>query len=656
MVLPDGARTKRIPALSWDSVVESPDRPGVVDDTARGAVDASSEIPITLEPLSLDLVEDGTADQPVAANRFESTGLEARTAFPSAPSTVPLTTPSSETFTAPSSVPTPSVEAQIPPAVPMPPSALDEPPTIRTTPPAVVVPAIGDVTSGPERIEDAAVPASEPANGVLPEIREATAVAPAAPLLPSVVIPASQPAAPTPFSFDPASVAPAPTPQPRRQKRRGAVKLVATFVVLGAIVVAGVVFGQDYLFPREWDDTTVPYAEAVEAASDVEFTEPLSIIAESTDEFATQLQTEFASVSPEELSQWRALGLASGTVDDTTLAMQLSGWQDAVYATRDAQVYHDAGAAGPSLDAVLVQEMAVASLDQQFGWSSEQSRRGLDAAATTYAEVLRQARVVQQASEFAAPVPSVPAEVADTVPPVIGYRMLAPQVYAEFDAALQTPEGGNPLAGLGSGGPGILGDEVPVLAPGPTTRDGDVVTAAPVAMDRSFWFLVFAGYLDSRSAYDASEAVVESALTATARGDTPCVAATFAGAGVEQTEVLRSALTSWSAAAPAALASSFEVLPDGTLQLVSCDPGPGFDAAARPGVARELIGWRTAELATMEAVVFAGGGEANFEEAWPFVAASPIALDVAALPSATAAQMAATATEATFDTLFGQAG
>jgi hypothetical protein len=235
--------------------------------------------------------------------------------------------------------------------------------------------------------------------------------------------------------------------------------------------------------------------------------------------------------------------------------------------------------------------------------------------------------------------------------------MLAPQVYAEFDAALQTPDGGNPLADLGKAKPAILADESPTIAPGPTVRDGDVVTASPVAMDRSFWFLVFAGYLDARSAYGASEAIVESALTATARGATPCVAATFAGGGEEQTATLRSALTAWSAAAPPALASSFEVLPDGTLQLVSCDPGAGFDAATRPGVARELIGWRVAALATMEAVVFGGGGEADFAEAWPFVASSPIALDVAALPStATPADIAAAATQATFDTLFGQAG
>ena len=206
--------------------------------------------------------------------------------------------------------------------------------------------------------------------------------------------------------------------------------------MLGGLVAAGIVFGQAYLFPGEWDDATAPYAEAVETASEVEFAEPLSIVAEPTADFATRLQTQFASIPPEELAQWRALGLASGVVDDTTIAQQLSGWQDAVYSTVDGQVYHDIGVAGPELDAQLTQEMAAASLDQQFGWSVEQNARALDAAAATSAEVLRQARTVQQASSFAGPVPVVPSENADVMPPVVGYRMLAPHVFAEFESTL----------------------------------------------------------------------------------------------------------------------------------------------------------------------------------------------------------------------------
>jgi hypothetical protein len=523
---------------------------------------------------------------------------------------------------------------------------IDEPPTIRTTPPSVIVPVIGDVTSGPDAVTAPATTVVD----ALPSIQEATPVEAGGPLLPSVSPPAQRQASPTSFEFDSASVAHPHNQEPRHRKQHRGIKLLAALVVLGGLVAAGVVFGKAYLFPGEWDDVTAPYADAVETAGGVEFAEPLSIVAEPTADFGTRLQTQFASISPEEMAQWRALGLSSGVVDESTIAQQLTGWQDAVYSTLDGQVYHDSGVAGPELDAQLTQEMAAASLDQQFRWSVEQDERTLDAAAATSAEVLRQARTVQQASSFAAPVPPVPGETADALPAVVGYRMLAPYVFAEFDPILTATEGTNPLAGLGTSGPGTLGGGRPIAATDPTMLDGDVV-APPVAKDRSFWYLVFAGYLDARTAYNASEAIVENSLTAAVRDTTQCVSATFSGGGLEQTETLRSALTSWAAAAPVEMASSFQVLPDGALQLVSCDPGAGFDAGTRPGLVHELLAWRTAELATVEAARADGGGEAEQVAAWAFVGGqSQVPLDLMNVaPTATPAEMATAAHDAVSD-------
>ena len=152
--------------------------------------------------------------------------------------------------------------------------------------------------------------------------------------------------------------------------------------------------------PPTGTTATAPYAEAIEVASGVEFNDPFSIVAEPTAEFGARLQAQFAAVSPEELAQWRALGLASGAVDDATLASQLASWQGSLYSTIDGQVYHDVAAVGPELDVELTLQVAAASLDQQFGWSIAQGRRTLDAAAATSAEVLRQARALQEASSF----------------------------------------------------------------------------------------------------------------------------------------------------------------------------------------------------------------------------------------------------------------
>jgi hypothetical protein len=642
MVPPDGARSK-LPTLSWDSVVDT----GIVPTTPapEPAADDAREPAesVTPPPISLDPVVPVSPFEPIDA-------------FVPAP---------------------PPTDAQAVPRPPSPPapstSEIEEPVAIRTTPPAVIVPAIGDVTSGPDSFATPAPAEPTPADPTpaeptttapdtddLPAIQEATPVDIGSPLLPTISAPTLAPspaAAPaTSFEFDPASFAPAPTHQPSRHKKRGGLKLLGVLVVLGGLVAAGLVFGQPYLFPGDWDDATAAYAEAVEVASGVEFAEPLTIVAEPTAEFAARLQAQLAAVSPEELAQWRALGLASGAVDDATLAGQLAGWQDAVYSTTDGQVYHDSGAAGPELDAQLTQEMAAASLDQQFGWSLEQPQRTLDAAAATSAEVLRQVRSLQEASTFTGAVPPVPTDATDALPPVIGYRLLAPHVYAEFETTADTTDAANPLADLGVGGPGFIGRDSSTVASNPAMLDGDVATAAPVAKDRSFWYLVFAGYLDARTARDASEVVVESAVTAVARGATQCVSATFAGTGVDETATLRSALDAWVAAAPAEMASSFQVLPDGTLQLVSCDPGAGFDAGTRPGVARELVSWRLAELITNVAVTHVGGGDAEFADAWAFVRASAMPLELMTLAATTSPADMVVAARAGFDALIAPAG
>jgi len=489
---------------------------------------------------------------------------------------------------------------------------------------------------------------SAPVSDALPLIREATPVGePGGPSLPSVAAAVQRPAAPSPFEFDSASVAAPPTRQPRGGKKRSGLKLVATITVLGGLVAAGVVFGQPYLFPSEWDEAAAPYAEAVESSRGIDFAEPLAVTAEPSAAFADRLQAQLAPVSPEMLTQWRALGLSTGVVDDTTLARQLAGWQDAVYSTADGQVYHDLGAAGDELDAQLVQTMAAVSLDQEFAWSADQQERTLDAAAATSAEVLRQVRATQRSSTFDAEVESVPSEVVNGLPVVVGYQLLAPHVFAEFDADLSRESRDNPLAGIGTAGPGIFGRETPDLAAGPTLLDGDIATTSPLAKDRSFWYLVFAGYLDARTAVAASDAIVESSLSTATRGTTECAVATFSGTAVAETATLREALTAWAAAAPAEMASSFDVLADGTLQLVSCDPGVGFESSTRPGVARELLSWRAAELATMEAVRVGGGGEAELDEAWAFVQASPVALDLMTLSSeATPTELATAAGDA----------
>ena len=177
-----------------------------------------------------------------------------------------------------------------------------------------------------------------------------------------------------------------------------------------------------------------------------------------------------------------------------------------------------------------------------------------------------------------------------------------------------------------------------------------------MVQDRSFWFLVFAGLLDGPTAYAASEAIVENSLVHATRGTTDCVYATFSGGGVDETATLRSALGRWSELAPPEFASSVATLPNGSLQLSSCDPGAAFAAPLRTTAVDELIGYRTLELATAEAVAERGGGDPEFSYVWTLITSSTMPNDVATLAAGSPPGQIATVSRDAVAALYDLAG
>ena len=492
-------------------------------------------------------------------------------------------------------------------------------------------------------------------SGELPQIREATPIESIEPVadpvpdykLPTIPQPDQTRVAPVPVAST-FVMEPAPHPSARRPKksRRGA-KLFIALLVLGGLVAAGIVFGQPYLFPEDWDPAAEPYAQTVETVRGVEYPESLLLTPEPTAEYTIRMTDQITGDWTAQLPEWRALGLLTGEANEPNVRTLLDGWQDAIHDQTDGQAYHDEAASGAQLDAEITQAFTAALLDQQYGWSALQSERTLDDAAFTLAEVQRQSAATQTESAFPAEVEPRATAPLSFLPPVLAYRVLAPATFAEFDRTDLPADAENPLRGLGTAGPGPLPAETAVVSSPAAPIDGDTITGTPVAMDRSFWFLVFAGYLDTRTAYDASEAIVENSLTIAERVANRCVYATFSGGDVEQTAALRSALETWSASVPLEMSSSFAVQDDGTLQLTTCDPGSRFENGSRIGVGRELIGWRLAEIATTLAVTSNGGNADDVAAAWSIVESTNVPVDLANLPfDTTPAAAAATAQSA----------
>ncbi len=675
MVPPDGVRSKRLPTMSWESVV---------DDGAT-SVDTAGDPPL--------------APAPLAPIEFALVAPDDFVPFATQSATTPLTQPAPISF---SGALTPSADPL--PMQPIEPisfapltfdtaqvalvaSPASEPPVVRFAPMKPIVPAIAD--PAPARMADPApTPISDPVAAVIvvaPDVEDAARVVD----VPSTELPQIVEATPpegNPLdgladgSFVPQISAGPRLPQVRqsdiphaaavydmpveyahvasaqrgRRTSRSGLKLLLTLVVLGGLVAAGVVFGRPYLFPDGWDEATRPYAEAVETAREVEYIEPLAVIAEPTADYTTRLGGELVGDWSADEPVLRALGLLNGPTTEESATELLADWQNAVYSTADGQVYTDTGVTGAQLDAEIIIEMTAASLDQEFRWSTEQASRTLDDQVQTLAEVRRQASAVLATTPFAVTLDPLAPGVLAFAPPIVGYGALAPSTFAEFENLGSGAE--NPLSQMGTAGPGPLVSQVPAASGPPTLIGTDLLVGSPRSLDRSFWFLVFAGFLDSRTAYQASESVVENSVATADRAGVQCVYATFSGGDVFQTATLGAALDAWSASAPIEFAPNVSVLADGTLQLVSCDPGVGFEIPNRLGVARELVGWRTAELATLEAVRTANGTDADAAAAWVAVEASNVGVDLGALPGDTSPAESAAAARAAVAAVLTPAG
>jgi len=640
---PSSGRGKRLPTLSWDSIVD--DASETTELSERQISAAQPPVPSAPEPLlstdaaSVSLSVDSLSIKPL---KIEPLPIDSMSLgpLPTDPSPVePVSTPTPPPPPAPPTlVSAPEVlEVTDEPAAEDPEISGQIVPALRVVAPTPIIPALGTIEPGPADVRHDV--GSADATDVLPQIVEATP----SPGVPAIVqAPASVVAPPAEYSLpripqpDQSQMAPIRAQSPlavayseplqshtRARSGRG-VLLVVTLVFLGGLVAAGIVFGRPYLFPE--DQQATAGADPVSANG----TPELVVTAEPTAQFTARLTSELAGDWASQQPQWRALGLLSGTVTDDVVSDLLTGWQDAVYVTGEGQVYYDEVAVGDSLDTELELVTASASLDQEFGWSAGQDARTLDDAALTLAAVFRQSLVAQQASESSGEIEARNAAPLVFLPPILGYQILAPHTFAEFDSG--STDGPNVLSLLDQAGPGPLASEVLIDAAAPIVVDGDQVVGSPTAMDSSFWYLVFAGYVENTAARAASESIVENSLVTADRGGTRCMYATFSGGDVGQTATLRGTIETWSANVPAEFDSSTSVLPDGTLQFVSCDPGQGFENQSRLGTARELVGWRIAELATIEAVMTAGGSGADLAAALSQIEASNVGEELAILP------------------------
>lgn len=563
----------------------------------------------------------------------------------------------------PVAAPTPSVERE--------PTELPE--IVEATPPESVTRAVAAVhAETPAPVEPAPTPATAASTG-------AQVVAPPTPppTPTPTPTPAAPAAAPAPVVAQPPPVAvaslPRTSPTPavpvaaapssdgsslvrsgaKKDRSTGLARIGFFLLFVAAVVSAGVIFGRPYLFPPEWQDNALPYAEAIEAARGTEFAEPVLLTAQDNPTHRDLVTAQLIGDAQAEMPIWRALGLAGAdATDDAALRDLTSGQAPVLYSTSDGQVYYDQSFTQAHRDQLITTAMATAALDQELAFSTDAAERPLDANALTDAHVRQQSMAIgvqATATPITMPEPDVAA--LAFLPPVLDYRLTAPVVLSDVLAPVNDL-GPNPLDGIGVAGPTSGRDTSLVLLSAPSTLESDVAQGDAVAMDRGFWFLVFASHLDAGTAYDLSNSIEQAGLHVVQSVDgRTCAVANFATANAAEDERLAAALTTWSQVVAPELGASVVAQP-AAVQLRTCDPGTSFTSNARFGVGRELIGFRATEVAVVAAMNTDGADQATVERALDQIATTPAVQNLVSLPAGTPpSEVAGTARNAATEVL-----
>ena len=163
-------------------------------------------------------------------------------------------------------------------------------------------------------------------------------------------LPASNPAAPPPI-VEPIGSAPS-TPditalrsaqlRASKQQRQGKLfgRSLLAFVLIGGLIAAALVFGRSLLFDTSWDAQLTPIVNEVEAARGAEFDETVTLEVVSVEELGErQRAATIGDGWVDRVPEWRALGLATGSVTAESVGSALASSTVAMYDPDTGRIY-----------------------------------------------------------------------------------------------------------------------------------------------------------------------------------------------------------------------------------------------------------------------------------------------------------------------------
>ena len=377
----------------------------------------------------------------------------------------------------------------------------------------------------------------------------------------------------------------------RQRKRHPMRKFLATIVLLA--MVGGALFAAKYYFlDQRWDADVKPMAAEVEAERELEFHHAVKVTSLSGAAYAEKLVKStvgFAGADPTTvMAGWRALGLLNGAPDLAALGLAGIGDAPAFYDSGSETIYVVENLPAELRRFALQRALALALLDQEYGWGNRVSgesvavQRGTralyDADALAVATALLDANerasiLVQQSALYTAyPAAGASSPFATAVATRTG---LALRSY--FEAA--------PLAAREAVQRDALVTDAEVLDLRRLVA-GAVASPSTEAQGMLFWYHVLASRVDNDQAWQAALNWRDDSVSFV-QGAKVCVTALVIVEPAAHDAVL-SVFQNWAAAAPAGSTTQLGAPAAGQITVSACDPGQ--PVASNDGRARLTLG------------------------------------------------------------------
>ena len=384
-------------------------------------------------------------------------------------------------------------------------------------------------------------------------------------------------------------------------------RTLLAFVVIGGLIAGALVFGRSLLFDTEWDAQLTPLVNEIEAERGTfDHTVPLAAVPAA--ELGERLRAAtIGDAWVDQVPEWRALGVAAGSVDVASIGAALASSTTAVYDPVEDQIYHLEGIdpADGAADLRAALERAFDAQQAESESEPDTESGAADADADTDGSVARPAagdgltgvsslesiatKAVDRALASGGTV-GVRESADDTLPLPIAYELAAVDVLGE---PILTAVGLDPVThAAGEPYPDAIAtvlDDAPAAAAAAIIQPGDVSLATPRALGVDDWSLVWGARLPTPTVDLLVSRVVADSYQPVSRADTTCFIAVFETADEAAGNSVFASILTWAANAPVASQAVATSVGPTRVQLEACDPGAEASPPPNAGVVDDLL-------------------------------------------------------------------